>query len=71
MNQSDLYGDAIKFFKNADDDLDYHLKTCGECREHGMCPLAKELIESYNFSVLAVRVWEDKNDTENSALPRL
>ena len=71
MNESDLYGDAIEFFNNADDDLDYHLKTCGECREHGLCPLGKEELESYNFAVLAVRVWERDNNPEDTALPRL
>ena len=63
------YGIAIEHFKTTDDELDYHLKTCIECREARPCPLGKEMIEAYNFAVLAVRVYEDGE--EETALPGL
>lgn len=63
------YGVAVEHFKEMDNDLEYHLKTCIECRMAKPCPLGRELIESYNFAVLAVRVYE--NGDEETALPRL
>lgn len=71
MYEPTLYRDTVEFWKEADDDMSYHLKTCGECREHGPCPLSKELLETYNFSVLAVRVWEKDNEGTETALPRV